>query len=254
MAGEHIIGGAIEVSGTDSQCFSSDGIVIGDIEQLMRDIGMGFELAELKQYFLTIVPKGVQTAENSVIQDPAGSAIGDVRKPIDTPAGGASGAIYKAFPDLEPIPKIAMGDSIFNTSTGPGRRVLHTHAPNLRSLAVSPAIHDNREQVLTILANTYYKAYLCCYEAGKSKKRDMDYLDEIALVPVSGSIYAGEFIDSSIQHLHPSYSVCAIMIAQGSLLKNNVPLITSSLFYYTGLSNAAYKAAVAVMKGIIGGL
>jgi hypothetical protein len=165
---------------------------------------------------------GVHTAARGVIQDPAGSAIGGGR-----PSGsGASGAIYAAFPDLEPIPWIEPRAAILNSSRGPGRRVLHTHSPQLAGTPESPV---DRRQALEDLANAYANAI----EAVRREAVELgDHAGVLNLVPVAASIFAGAFRYPGLDHLHPSYSITAVLIASGWSRSTGDPLPHLTLSFF----------------------
>lgn len=232
----------VNLSEIPSDHFSDDGIQILKIKEVITLANFQGEFDNIKNALGQIVPKGVQSAADGAIQDPAGSAIGSGRKPS---GGGASGAIYAKFPDLDPIPKIPMGASVFNTSPGPGKRVLHTYSPDLSSLMLKPQNNSDRTKALNALTNCYINVFIACSESPNNFK-------EIALVPVSGNIYAGDFINKTLKHLDPSYTITSIMLAQGYLLNNKNTVLPSNLYYYTGDSITPYNEAVRVL-GIIKG-
>jgi len=154
-----------------------------------------------------LVNAGVHTAPTGVIQDPAGVAIGSGRAPHRSGAGGASQAIYAAFPDLEPIPNIPIGDSVLNRAEGVGAHVLHTHAPVLSG---DPNSRDDVERVLRQLTDVYERAI----EVGLTANPNASAANlTINLVPVSGRIFAGPFRDPALDHLHPSYTIAAVLAA-----------------------------------------
>jgi len=182
-----------------------------------------------------VVKGGVNTAAIGIIQDPAGSAIGSGKAPA---GGGASGAIYKTFRDLNPIPNIPPGASVFNSSQGPGSRVLHTHS---HMLAGDPNVIADVISVVTKLANSYYNAFATVAAAKHRGDEEGEGDANIALsihgnrlnlVPVSASIYAGPFANDNFMmpHLDPSFTMLALAIAIGHVLTEggNVP----ELFLY----------------------
>jgi hypothetical protein len=183
------------------------------------------------------VQGGVHNAALGAIQDPAGSAIGTGARPS---GGGASGAIYARFPDLEPIPRIAPRSAIFNRAAGPGRRVLHTHSPQLRG---SPASALDRHQALEDLANAYVNA-LVAFDARAADLGNHGVL--LNLVPVSAAIYAGRFRDPALDHLHPSYTIAAVALALGWLGESGraLPQLTISFF-----APPVFRAAEQVLRG-----
>jgi hypothetical protein len=183
---------------------TSDGRRVVDPGELLRRQG----LDDLRDLVSTLTPRhgGVHDAPAGAIQDPAGSAIGSGRCPS---GAGASGAIYQQFADLMPIPGIAPRSAIFNSSTGPGRRVLHTHSPRL---AGSPGQSEDRRRVIDDLANAYANALAAFADRAGELGADGTTLN---LVPVSAGIFSGRFNDTTLDHLHPSYTVCAVALALG---------------------------------------
>lgn len=192
----------VRLGATKADAFSPHGHAVTDPLALLREHGAR-DVDDVLLDLPTLVNGGVHTAPHGVIQDPAGSAIGQGR-----PAGGgASGAIYRTFPDLLPIPRIAARSAIFNASTGPGRRVLHTHSPMLSG---SPGNLADRFGALEDLANSYANALVAFDDTAASLGPDGALLN---LVPVAASIFAGRFKDLRLDHLHPSYTLTAILLA-----------------------------------------
>ena len=174
---------------------------------------------EIGKKMPVIINDAINRANIGVIQDPAGSAIG-----AETVCGGgASGAIYDTF-DLEPIPWINEGDSIFNSAKGDGKRVLHTHSPTLEG---TPHDHDDRMNAVRSLANAYYGAINLF---NISEFRD----GVLNLVPVSASIFAGRFLRRGLGrgHMDPSFTFLAIAIAIGKLLEDGKPVPKMTLYFY----------------------
>jgi hypothetical protein len=184
--------------------FARDGLEVVDAGGLLRQQGLE-AIGDLASA-LRPVHGGVHDAPRGVIQDPAGSAIGSGHRPA---GAGASGAIYQRFPDLMPIPSIGPRSAIFNSSTGPGRRVLHTSSPRL---AGSPGRNEDRRQVIEDLANAYANALVAFGDRAGDLGADGTRLN---LVPVSAGIFAGRFTDPTLDHLHPSYTICAVIRALG---------------------------------------
>jgi hypothetical protein len=184
--------------------FAGDGLRVVSPGELLRQHG----LDDLGALVSTIGPVhgGVQDAPAGAIQDPAGSAIGSGQRPA---GGGASGAIYRAFTDLRPIPNIEPRSAIFNSATGAGRRILHTHSPRL---AGSPGQNEDRRRVIEDLANAYANALAAFADRAGELGADGTTLN---LVPVSAGIFSGRFSDPTLDHLHPSYTMCAIALALG---------------------------------------
>ncbi|PIS00436.1 MAG: hypothetical protein COT84_07510 [Chlamydiae bacterium CG10_big_fil_rev_8_21_14_0_10_35_9] len=140
-----------------------------------------------------------------VIQDPAGSAIGSGRKPS---GGGLSGAIYKQFGNLSPIPQISSGNSILNESNS---RILHTHSPFLQNgMDLKTAITQIKDAYLnaiTLFVNT----------------KDVHMQNTLNLCAISASIYGGEFAKAGPggNHIDPSISETALCIALVEYLREN---------------------------------
>ena len=194
----------IEVQTLAPDLFVRDGLEIADPGELLQQQG----LDQHGQLVGTLSPVqgGVQNAPGGAIQDPAGSAIGSGRHPA---GAGASGAIYQKFTDLMPIPSIEPRSAIFNASTGPGCRVLHTHSP---TLAGSPGQRDDRRRAIEDLANAYANALVAFADRAVELGTDGSMLN---LVPVSAGIFCGRFTDTTLDHLHPSYTMCAVLLALG---------------------------------------
>ena len=178
---------------------------------------------DVEKHMPVIINGGVNEAASGVIQDPAGSAIGS----SSVGGGGASGAIYDSF-DLEPIPWIPPEDSIFNSTNGNGKRVLHTHSPKLKG---SPNIHSNRMAAVVSLANSYYHAIVTFNEKAAELGDDGKLLN---LVPVSASIFAGRFLrnDLGMGHLDPSFTFLAIALAIGTLIKDKQHVPEMTIYFY----------------------
>lgn len=172
---------------------------------------------------LRSVQGGVQDAGAGAIQDPAGSAIGSGHRPT---GGGASGAIYAKFPDLVPIPRIEPRSAIFNSSTGPGRRVLHTHSPYLSG---SPDQSEDRRRVIEDLANAYANALVAHADRFAELGADVASLN---LVPVSAGIVSGAFADTTLDHLHPSYTFCALALALGWWRGTGAALPALTIYFF----------------------
>jgi hypothetical protein len=148
---------------------------------------------------------------NKIVQDPAGSAIGTGSSPY---GGGASGAIYDRFHNenkLAPIPDISETNSIFgkykiDESNAP---IIHTHSPSADG---SPAKKKYRTRFIKELATSYRDAINLWL-------RQINDDSELNLVPLAGSIYAGEFRDdiNGSRHLHPSYTLISILLAVSNI-------------------------------------
>ena len=188
----------------------------------------------LKTFKINLINKPISEASPGVIQDPAGSAIGSNEKPS---GGGASGAIYQKFPDLEPIPEIKPGESIFNSSTGLGRKILHTHSYNFSGL--NSKSNRNIETVINKLFETYYNAISKFNERNPTlEKEDQGILN---LVPVSASIYAGDFRNNELSHLNPLYTLAGIYIAINKIYESQGEIPKINLYYFDPKVYAAAK-------------
>jgi hypothetical protein len=201
--------------------FAGDGLAVVEPAELLRQQGLD-ELGELVGT-LSPVQGGVQDAPTGAVQDPAGSAIGSGRRPA---GGGASGAIYQRFTDLMPIPSIEPRAAIFNSSTGPGRRVLHTHSPRLTG---SPGRSEDRRQVIEDLANAYANALAAFADRAAELGGEGTMLN---LVPVSAGIFSGRFNDTTLDHLHPSYTVCAVALALGWWRRTGASAPPLTIYYF----------------------
>jgi hypothetical protein len=232
---------------------SSDGKEILDVKAAFAAWGYtNFDAA--RAALPQIVQGGVQSAPTGAIEDPAGSAIGG----SFSGAGGGSGAIYAHFnglpnpaDHLQPIPKIAMGAAIFNTSSGAGRRVVHTYSPLLGSLR--PLDEGDRGNALTQIANGYYNTIIAFDRRSTELGPDGALLN---LVPISAGIYAGSFASTkpswgpTLRHLDPSYTLTAVLLAIAQVLTDKQPVPTLSLYYFdAGPCADAAKLAKALQSG-----
>src|SRR5262245_47782829 len=194
----------IQLQTLQQSLFARDGVEVIDPGELLRQQGVD----KVGQLVSTLSPVqgGLQEAPKGAIQDPAGSAIGSGHRPA---GAGASGAIYQKFTDLLPIPSIRPRSAIFNSSTGPGRRVLHTYSPRLGG---SPGQSEDRRRAIEDLANSYANALVAFRDRAPELGVDVTMLN---LVPVSAGIFCDRFTDTTLDHLHPSYTMCAIALALG---------------------------------------
>jgi hypothetical protein len=234
----------IKLEGLSTDYLSESGLQIDSPLQLLKALGYESTLKQLNAFRLTVIHGDIQNSQSGVIQDPAGSAVGVAEKPASQfGVGGGSKAIYSTFKDLDPIPDIPMGASVFNTSSGPGRRVLHTYSPMLPGL---PDRSQDCQTALQMLANGYANA-LNAANHPPTALAESGEAQLINLIPISGRIYAGAFRDSSLNHLHPSYTLTAIAIAQMSLLQSNQNLLQSTLYYH---DLSVYSASLTVLEQI----
>jgi hypothetical protein len=227
----------IHVQTLSAELFAVDGLAVVEPAELLRQQGLD-NLGELVST-LTPVQGGVQDAPAGAIQDPAGSAIGSGRRPA---GGGASGAIYQKFADLMPIPSIEPRSAIFNSSTGPGRRVLHTYSPRL---AGSPGQSEDRRHVIEDLANAYANALAAFADRAAELGADGTMLN---LVPLSAGIFSGRFTDPTLDHLHPSYTVCAVALALGWWLRTGASPPPLTVYYFKPDVFTAARAVLAVLS------
>ena len=212
----------ITLGSLPARLFSDDGLVVDDLPGLLAQAGCR-PLATLRPHLPALRQGGVQTAPLGVIQDPAGSAVGSGSSPS---GGGASGAIYQAFPDLLPIPAMQPGDAVFNASPGPGRRVLHSFSPQLRG---KPGVAADREARLGELATAFLNALAAMAERAPHLGDDGGLLN---LVPLSASIFAGAFRDPDLRHLDPSYTLAATLLAVDVALTRGISLVPMTLSYF----------------------
>jgi hypothetical protein len=156
-----------------------------------------------------------------VIHDPAGSAVGG----SFFGAGGLSGAIYKKFNKLKPIPRIPSGASIFNSSKdNQAKRILHTYSPHL-------SVAKNIEDVIDLLTNAYYGAVKRFVEDQQQHSQN-----QLNLSAISASIYAGSFTRNfdGIDHLDPTITLVSITAAIVKLKQENPDYVFENpinLFY-----------------------
>ncbi|MFM9950697.1 MAG: hypothetical protein ACKV1O_22360 [Saprospiraceae bacterium] len=242
----------ITLSGLDDSDFSENGLVVSAPKSLLGKLGYGDQLDALSLHQPTLVNGAIQNAPTGIIQDPAGSAIGSGVAPS---GGGGSGAIYSKFHPLDPIPAIKQGESIFNTAPA-GQRLLHTYSPNLFALSLSPSLASDCQKALEHIANAYANAYLAGNYAATLPGGPLEHVNLLNFSPISAAIFAGAFKynfgkDSKgnpIMHLHPSYTLTALWIAQASLLAEQVPLLASAIYFY---DKAVFKAVQAVMDDFL---
>lgn len=227
----------IQIKATNATDFTPDGLVVAKPSAILATLGYT-NVSAILDKLPAIRRGGVQSAAVGVIQDPAGSAIGTGCHPS---GGGASGAIYGKFLDLQPIDNMAPRSAIFNRSTGAGRRVLHTHSPILDG---KPTSEGARSRVLEDLSNCYYNALVAVNERSAALDKDGALLN---LVPVSASIFARAFRRNHYDapHLDPSYTLTAIMVAIGEMLKGNQIVVDLALYYF---SADVYQDAVKLVE------
>lgn len=184
---------------------------------------------------------------NKIIQDPAGSAIGTGTSPY---GGGASGAIYNRFNGsnrLAPIPEINVTESVFgrykiDKSIAP---VIHTHSPIAQGEAKRKKSRTGFIRKLAVSYRDTINLWL----------KQINDESELNLVPLAGSIYAGDFRDEmdGSCHLHPSYTLISLLLAVSSInigdldkYKNYMSKI--QLWYY---EDPVFEEAEKVWKEIV---
>ena len=227
----------VSVPALSEGLFDASGRVIPDPRALLGAAGAEGALS----HALSLIHGGVQTAPRGAIQDPAGSAIGSGRKPS---GGGGSGAIYGAFPDLAPVPAIQPRSAIFNTSTGPGRRVLHSFSPQLGQ---TPSDAEERRASLEAIANTYANAILAFNDRAPDLGADGTILN---LTPVAAKIFAGGYKNPALDHLDPSFSIVALYLAVSELAGADTSIPALALYYFDA---PVFAAAQTVARTLASG-
>lgn len=229
-------------NGLTSQRLSLDGLQVVDIAGALADCGYGSQLGKLKGLMPRLENRGVQSAPRGIVQDPAGVAVGHV--PGETSVGGASKAIYQKFPDLERIPEMDEGNAVMNSSTGAGKRVLHTFSPMLPG---SPSSVSDCAAALGMLANAYANALLAARAAADAPGASSDF-SVLNLVPVSGGYFAGGFKDAALDHLHPSYTYTALLTAFAEVVvRGGAEPLQTTLNYFP-------KSVFGVAQTVAGGI
>ena len=219
----------VSVPGLPGDLFDASGCVVTDPKALLEAVGAEGAL----RHELALVHGGVQTAPHGAIQDPAGSAIGSGQTPS---GGGGSGAIYGAFPDLDPVPAIQPRSAIFNTSTGPGHRVVHSFSPRLGQ---TPSDAEERRASMEAIANTYANAILAFDDRVPHLGADGRVLN---LAPVAAKIFAGGYKNRDLDHLDPSFSITALYLAVSELAGAGAAIPALALYYFDAPVFAAAEA------------
>ena len=219
----------VSVPGLPGDLFDASGCVVTDPKALLEAVGAEGAL----RHELALVHGGVQTAPHGAIQDPAGSAIGSGQTPS---GGGGSGAIYGAFPDLDPVPAIQPRSAIFNTSTGPGHRVVHSFSPRLGQ---TPSDAEERRASMEAIANTYANAILAFDDRVPHLGADGRVL---TLAPVAAKIFAGGYKNRDLDHLDPSFSITALYLAVSELAGAGAAIPALALYYFDAPVFAAAEA------------
>ncbi|MFA5250482.1 MAG: hypothetical protein WC371_03645 [Parachlamydiales bacterium] len=170
--------------------------------------------------------------EHGVIQDPAGSALTSPNPPAQAGAGGASGAIYAKFQAqlTQSLKKLNLkkGASKFNPQAP---RLLHTHCHNFGNPEEFP--EPTITKVVATLSDDYYKAIEAfCSADNQSGENTLN------LLAISGSIFAGNFKNTNLNHLDPSITQIALTLAIAKYKKqhpsgsDSLEGKTLKLFYY----------------------
>jgi hypothetical protein len=109
-----------------------------------------------------------------------------------------------------------------------------------------PASESATSSVLEDLSNSYYNALVGANERSGAMGKDGTLLN---LVPVSANIFAGAFARNNhgSLHLDPSYTLTAIMVAVGEMLKSNLTVGELALYYF---SPELYQDAVNLVEGL----
>ncbi len=236
---------SIKLAGLTAAHISQNGQVLTDVPGILKALGYANDLAGLQKRLPALLHKGVQSCPSGVVQDPAGSAVGSGVKPS---GGGGSGAIYGHFHDLDPVPSIQPGEAIFNSSTGPGSRVLHSYSPEFHRDTTHLDVNDpdNCQWVLQELANAYLNAYRAKHMVDGTPPTETDQAIFNAC-PLSGRIFAGRFKNTILNHLDPSYTIPAMLIAQAEADRAGDSLPAITLCYYDA---PVYAEGVKVMAAI----
>ena len=225
----------------DLPLFSADGKTIVDFSAFLKGLNPK-NIKTILNKLPTIYIGGVDKAPIGAIQDPAGTAIGAVDritklplKPIRTGSGGASSSIYNAFPDLEHIPNFKEGESQFNSTKGLGKKILHTHAYDLRKQNKNPKYGDHASDIILLLQDSYANAILCF----NKYKNNLDIKDRyiLNLVPLSASIFASDFGKTYFGmdgfHMSPSYTFMGIIYAMNNILNNKGEIPNLNIYYFS---------------------
>jgi hypothetical protein len=96
-------------------------------------------------------------------------------------------------------------------------------------LSGSPGQREDRRQVIEDLANAYANALAAFADRARALGADGAVLN---LVPVSAGIFSGRFNDPALDHLHPSYTLCAVALALGWWRGEGASPPSLSLYYF----------------------
>jgi hypothetical protein len=220
----------LSVSSLDASCLSHQGRQLAQPALVLAAlVGNNVTQGDLVPFRPQIAYTGVHSSATGIIQDPAGVSIGSGERPHDMMGvGGSSLQIYKKFADLDMVPAMPVGASVFNTSLGAGARVLHTYSPQLGG---SPGVPADAKAALEQLARAYANSFEAALNPTPAVKASGDS-SVFNLSPLAGKIFAGSFKDQALDHLHPSYTLMAILLAQAWLLSNKRTPPACVLHYY----------------------
>ncbi len=227
----------------EKNLFSDDGKVITNIKLALKDI----DLNKIKDYLPDIEKGNIEDAKVGAIQDPASSAIGSTYFPYVTKGIGnpVSKAIYEKFDDLKPIPPITQNKSIFNSTTGKGKKILHTQCYVSYG---DPTKEKDRQIQIQNIEDSYYKAFVE-FNDGKGKL-DSNDKGTLNLVPLPGN--GGKFeitkdtkpYNYNVNHLHPSYIILGLLKAINRAVTKFPPIPIPLLCIYFNDANVAKDAKI----------
>lgn len=194
---------------------------IEDIAHSLQTLNNTLSLEQYQQAAMAyeLVIGSIADQPTGVIQDPAGSAIGTGFSPM---GGGLSGAIYRMY-QLDPIPHIEPGCAIMNSTTGDGKRILHTHSYQLHNATdiweATRKIADSYLQAIQVfIANVHVHGQ-----------------NTLHFSAVSAAIFAGQYRNPLYNHLDPSVTQMALVHALATY-ESAYPAVLSeytfNLFYF----------------------
>ena len=227
----------VSINGLSDSFIDTQNKTLTNLKDLLVQSGYKSELDTLSKYLPAVLNKGVQSATSGVIQDPAGSAIGSGQFPK---GGGASGAIYNHFSDLKPIPRINPIEAVFNESELDGGRVLHCYSPYLNG---SPNTLSDCTVALQALTNAYLNAFTAIRLLPPTPGTPQIFR-EFGAVPLAGRIFAHNFKNNDLDHLHPGNTVASILIAQSEMIRAGKTVPKLTIYYF---DKPVYKAAESVL-------
>jgi hypothetical protein len=205
--------------------------IIKNINELFNEqIFQNFTIKIIQGSVIENYKNAEKKNEIGIIQDPAGSAVG-----APTLSGsGFSGNLYNMFKFLNKklalIPKIEPTESIINFTD---KQIIHTYSP------------EGSKKYIELISYFFGELYTSYYNVIKLILKQgnlQNYKNTINLTPISGSIYAGIFINTDINHLDPSFTIGSILCALTQLkeesktdseLNLDNSNIQIKLFYYS---------------------